>query len=569
MLGVLITTAVSFILYFFVLLTLLITKKNKKATFKYGVSIFIIAFILFSIVIYAIMPAITIPNMLLSNLLVGVITTASLLVMIGEVGGYKAPQNSIIGFVFILVIVALPIVFIAGFFALDDSYESIDKEEQDQSAPLSKEDTPIAVAPESARNKMQKAMSVVPNPQFYDLGKLQVQKIDKEIVYIAPLEFTGFWKYIRGNETEGYFKISATNVNAQPEFMDSKMTYTNSSYFNDNIKRVIYNQYPHYMQSGEAQIEVDDQGKPWYVQTLYQPIKITNKPNMTDQKVAVVDPVNGELSLYRTDEAPDFIEGSISSEMAALQNEYFGNYVHGWFNSLFGKKDVRIPNESGTEKSVTPIFDETGEMYYFTDMTSPKENIDSALGYTLIHARTGTLTYYNGDINNGIMDSEGAKQIVNKEFPEKNWEGSMPILYNIDGNPTWVVNVLDPNGLFKHYAYIDASDSDFVVFGDTAEGTLDAYRIALQQDPGRVESTEDVEAEPRSGVVSRVLVITNETSQVVQFLLDGEETIYTLNASNQPLAVFLQEGDEVIMQVKVRNEQTANVEEMSIKGLTE
>ncbi|WP_117169244.1 DUF2304 domain-containing protein [Paraliobacillus sediminis] len=569
MLGVLITTAISFILYLFVLLTILITKKNKKATFKYGVSIFIIGFILFSIVIYAIMPAITIPNMLLSNLLVGVITTASLLVMIGEVGGYKAPQNSIIGFVFILVIVALPIVFIAGFFALDDSYESIDKEEQDQSEPLSKEDTPIAVAPESARNKMQKAMSVVPNPQFYDLGKLQVQKIDEEIVYIAPLEFTGFWKYIRGNETEGYFKISATNVNAQPEFMDSKMTYTNSSYFNDNVKRVIYNQYPHYMQSGEAQIEVDDQGKPWYVQTLYQPIKITNKPNMTDQKVAVVDPVNGEVSLYRTNDAPDFIEGSISSEMAALQNEYFGNYVHGWFNSLFGKKDVRIPNDSGTEKSVTPIFDETGEMYYFTDMTSPKENIDSALGYTLIHARTGTLTYYNGDINNAIMDSEGAKQIVNKEFPEKNWEGSMPILYNIDGNPTWIVNVLDPNGLFKHYAYIDASDSDFVVFGDTAEGTLDAYRIALQQDPGRVESTEDVEAEPRSGVVSRVLVITNETSQVVQFLLEGEETIYRLNASNQPLAVFLQEGDEVIMQVKVRDEQTATVEEMSIEGLTE
>lgn len=569
MLGVLITTAVSFILYLFVLLTLLITKKNKKATFKYGVSIFLIGYILFGVVIYAILPAITIPNMLISNLLVGVITTATLLVMTGAVGNYRAPQNSIIGFVFIIVIVALPIVFIAGFFALNDSYDSIDKEEQDQSEPLSKEDTPIAVAPESARNKMQKAMSVVPNPQFYDLGKLQVQKVDEEIVYIAPLEFTGFWKYIRGNETEGYFKISATNVNAQPEFVDSKMTYTNSSYFNDNIKRVIYNQYPQYMQSGEAQIEVDDQGKPWYVQTLYKPIKITNQPNMSDQKVAVVDPVNGELSLYLTDEAPDFIEGSISSEMAALQNEYFGNYVHGWFNSLFGKKDVRIPNDSGTEKSVTPIFDENGEMYYFTDMTSPKENIDSALGYTLIHARTGTLTYYNGDINNAIMDSEGAKQIVNKEFPEKNWEGSMPILYNIDGNPTWVVNVLDPNGLFKHYAYIDASDSDFVVFGDTAEGTLDAYRIALQQDPGRAESTEDVKAEPKSGVVSRVLVVSNETSQVVQFLLEGEETIYRLNASNQPLAVFLQEGDQVMMQVKVRDEQTATVEEMSIEGLTE
>lgn len=569
MLGVLITTALSFILYIFFMLTLLFTKKKKKSTLKYGVLIFIVGFILFGAVIYLLMPAITIPNMLLMNVLVGVITTTALYAVIGAGGNYKSPQNSIIGFVFTLAIVGLVIVFVAGFFALDDSYQSIDKKEQDQSEPLSKEDTPIAVAPESARNKMQKGMSVVPNPQFYDLGKLQVQKVGEEIVYVAPLEFTGFWKYIRGNETEGYFKISATNVNAQPEFIDSKMTYTNSSYFNDNVKRVIYNQYPQFVQSGEAQIEVDDTGKPWYVQTLYKTIKITNKPNMSDLKVAVIDPVTGDLSLYNTEEAPDFIEGSVSSEMAAQQNDYFGNYVHGWFNSQFGKKDVRIPNESGTEKSVTPIFDETGEMFYFTDLTSPKENIDSALGYTLIHARTGTLTYFNGDINNGIMDSEGAKQIVNKEFPEKNWEGSMPILYNIDGNPTWVVNVLDPNGLFKHYAYIDASDSDFVVFGDTASGTLDAYRIALQQDPGRVEATEDVAVETKNGVVNRVIVISNEKSQVVQFLLEGDQTVYTISATNQPLAVFLKEGDQVTMQVKIRDQQTGMVEKMTIEGLTE
>ncbi|GAE94053.1 hypothetical protein JCM21714_3184 [Gracilibacillus boraciitolerans JCM 21714] len=186
--------------------------------------------------------------------------------------------------------------------------------------------------------------------------------------------------------------------------------------------------------------------------------------------------------------------------MATTENNYFGKYIHGWLNSVFGKRDVKIPNASGSESGVTPIFDENGgEMFYFTDLTSPKENIDSALGYTLIHARTGELTYYNGEKNNGIMDSEGAKQIVNKEFPEKRWEGYMPVLYNVDGNPTWVVNVLDPNGLHKQYAYIKANDSDFVVFGDTANQTLDAYRMALLQNPGNVGATDGVELETRSG----------------------------------------------------------------------
>ena len=35
-------------------------------------------------------------------------------------------------------------------------------------------------------------------------------------------------------------------------------------------------------------------------------------------------------------------------------------------------------------------------MYYFTDFTSPKEGVDSMLGYSLTNARTGHATYYTG-----------------------------------------------------------------------------------------------------------------------------------------------------------------------------
>lgn len=201
-------------------------------------------------------------------------------------------------------------------------------------------------------------------------------------------------------------------------------------------------------------------------------------------------------------------------------------------------------------------------------MSSPKENIDSALGYTLINARTGELVYYNGTKNNGIMDSKGAREIVNKEFPEKNWTGSMPILYNIDGHPTWVVNVLDPNGLFKHYAYIKAADSDFVVFGDTAKETLDEYRLALRQDPSNIESSDAAELEKRNGVIDRVVVTNGESGQVVQFLLIGDKTLYTFQASKEPLAVFLQRGDRVTLDASILDENAALVEGITIEGLT-
>lgn len=570
MTGILTTTILSFILYFVISIFILIKNKKGSTTIKGIVITFIILFILTAAIVYFVLPAITIPNMVVLNLIVGFIGMIILYAFTVTKPFSKESTlfDTITAGIVIAAVIAFLVFLVLGINALNDSHESIAKSEVDEAKPLDTDATPIVVSPEFARNKVQKAMSVVPNTQFYDLGKLQVQKVGDDIVFVAPVEFTSIWRYFSGKETEGYFTISATNVNAQPEFINSKMKYTNSSYFNKNINRVIYGVYPNYIQSGEAQIEVDEEGKPWYVQTLYQPIGLTNKPDMSELKVAVVDPVTSDVSLYPVAEAPAFVDGPISSEIASDENNYFGKYVHGWINSLFGKKDVKIPNESGTESNVTPIFDENGNMHYFTDMSSPKENIDSALGYTLINARTGELVYYNGSKNSGIMDSKGAREIVNKEFPEKNWTGSMPVLYNIDGHPTWVVNVLDPNGLFKHYAYIKAADSDFVVFGDTAKQTLAAYRLALAQDPGNVESTGETALDKRDGVIDRVVVTTQETGQLIQFLLIGDKTIYNVNSSKAPLAVFLQRGDNVELEANILNNGTAIVESIEIEGLS-
>lgn len=568
MTGILTTTILSFILY--VILAGIMIVKNRKGTFEYALLIFILLFIFGGIINYIALIPITVPNMVIANIVMAIVGIFLLYGITSakakkeKMGSYEA----VLGLIIVLGILAIPTVFVLGIFTLDDSYQSIEKQDVGEAKPLNKDKTPIAVSPEFARNKVQKSMSVVPDTQFYDLGKLQVQKVDGDIVFVAPVEFTGFWKYFRGKETAGYFTISATNVNAQPSFHDSKMKYTNSSYFSHNVERTIYAKFPSYIQSGEAQIEVNDDGKPWYVQTIYKPIGLTNKPDMKDMKVAVVDPETGETKSYKIDDAPDFIDGSFSSEMATTVNNYFGKYVHGWFNSLFGKQDVKIPNVSGTENSVTPIFNENGDMFYFTDMASPKENIDSALGYTLINARTGELSYYNSKKNSGIMDSKGAKEIVNKEYPEKKWTGSMPILYNIDGNPTWVVNVLDPNGLFKKYAYIKASDSDFVVFGDTASETLESFRLALAQDPSNVESTEKSALKEINGEVDRALVTTQKAGQVIQFLLKGDKTIYTVNAGKAPLALFLQKGDKVKIKANLRDNGTGIVDTIEIEGLT-
>ena len=100
---------------------------------------------------------------------------------------------------------------------------------------------------------------------------------------------------------------------------------------------------------------------------------------------------------------------------------------------------------------MSPIFDEDGKMYYFTDFTSPKEGVDSMLGYSLTDARTGKATYYTGNLEESYMDSQGALDIIEKKFIEKKWHGEMPVLYNFYGEASWLTPVLDSNGFLQNY----------------------------------------------------------------------------------------------------------------------
>ena len=122
---------------------------------------------------------------------------------------------------------------------------------------------------------MKKAFGQVPNTSYYELGNLQIQKVDGEYVYIAPVEFSGFFKWWNADVTPGYFTISATDSSANPKFMKADMAYTPSSYFNKNIERHIRMQFPELIFYGDVQLEIDDEGKPYYIRSygdLFLPV---------------------------------------------------------------------------------------------------------------------------------------------------------------------------------------------------------------------------------------------------------------------------------------------------------
>ena len=251
----------------------------------------------------------------------------------------------------------------------------------------------------------------------------------------------------------------------------------------------------------------------------------------------------------------------------SLQNSYFGNYVHGYWNTIFGKKDIKIPSDEGVEANVSPVFDENGEMYYFTDFTSPKEGVDSMLGYSLTNARTGQGTYYTGNSDESYMDSEGALQVVEKKFVEKKWSGSMPLLYNFYGETSWLVPVLDSNGFLQNYYIVSAANPEIAVTATTPNEALRQYKNVLSRTgTSTVNGNSTKEEKQGEGTVLRVYKETAGDFTNVTFLLD-DETNYTVSSEVAPLAVYLQEGDKVKFTYLATSEVFQQVKELTITTL--
>ena len=393
---------------------------------------------------------------------------------------------------------------------------------------------------------------------------MQIQKVNGQFVYIAPVEFSGFFKWFKGEETPGYFTLSATDSSANPKFVQSGMKYTPSSYFQKNLERHIRLNYPRNIFYGDVQLEIDDDGKPYYIRTYGSFVSARN--GFKAEGIVLVDPSTGKTEAYDLESAPEFLDGSVSPEAVSLQNSYYGNFVHGFWNSLFGKSDVKLPSDEGTEANVSPIFDEDGLMYYFTDFTSPKEGVDSMLGYSLTNSRTGKATFYTGNLEESYMDSRGALEIIDKKFIEKKWNGEMPVLYNFYGEASWLTPVLDSNGFLQNYFIVSAANPEISSYAETPNDALKKYKVALQRQGSSLDGTSKAEERETSGDVLRVYKERVGDYTVVSFLLNNQQN-YTVSSEGNPLAIYLESGDKVTITYLDSGEDFLPVKKLTIDNI--
>lgn len=412
----------------------------------------------------------------------------------------------------------------------------------------------VTVPYHAAVDKGQKVSGKIPNPTYFQVGDFSIQKIDNELFWVAPIEYSSIFKALKGEPIPGYIKVSAENIQANPEVVTGyEMVYTPSAFFGKDLMRHVRNAYPDLIFS-KPNFEPDDEGKPYYVVSYGN--YVHNRAGYEIEGVILVDPQNGEMKKYAIDEVPEFVDEVIDVRTAYKYNIYYGKYESGFLNAWTTQQGVHVP----TSEDLVGVFGVDNEMYWFIDQKTKNTGEKSMVGYTLLNARTGELTYYTH--SNGFLNGDAAVQTVNDTLKANQWVGHSPVIYNIYGEETWVVPVLDENNLYRELAIIHA-ESGKLVHHENKQVAFNKYKeLIANLGKGEIDPTDESALESITGKVLRKEIITKETT-TVKIMIEGSENIFSISEKTSPYAIFIEKGDVVTIKYIDTEEVTLSAIEFS------
>ncbi len=351
-------------------------------------------------------------------------------------------------------------------------------------------------------------------------------------VRIATLRYMDLIKWFT-NRSEGlpaYLIIDMVTQNVELVRLEEGIKYTTEEHFGRNLYRHLRFHYPTYMFS-QPVMEINEEGVPYWI--CPRLVKTIGLFGGTDVKGAVlVNAINGECQYY--EEVPPWVDNLYSAGLIMQQYDYYGMYHNGFFNSLFGQRDVTVTTEGYNYLALGD------DVWAYTGVTSTGGD-QSNIGFLLTNQRTKESHFYScaGATEYSAMDSaEG-------ELQHLKYVATFPLLLNTGGQPTYFMAMKDNAQLVKKYAMVNVQQYQIVATGDTVAECEQNYLAMLSQNgivdgSAALSGTESVE-----GTVAEIRSAVLNGNSVYFIRLIGSSAFYSISAADAPLTVILSEGDQV------------------------
>lgn len=380
----------------------------------------------------------------------------------------------------------------------------------------------------------------------YEIGDYTIQKYQDELVWVAPLEFSGFWRWRKAQTSPAYILISAENPADPGKVVEGlQMAYMESAYFGHDLERHVYSQGYQFRGVTDFTFEIDDGGHPWFTATLYTPTIFWSGDRVDG--ILLVDPETGKVEEKIGEDVPSWVDREVPCSLAISRLTWWGEYVHGFWNGLpFGANlDVNVPtSDTMRKRDVQLVWDAQGNATWFTGFTSVQSTDQSLVGIALMDSRTGFTHYYPAS----GPDEQGVIRAVNAAVSNfQGYRGVEPIPYNIYGELTWVVPVLSQDGIIQKIAIVRGSNG-MVALGADKHAALAEYRKMLQDSGSVIDPSPTGEDQIATGTIHRISpVVVNGETVFYLTLNDEDRTIFTGTVSVSPELAISREGEQVLI----------------------
>lgn len=462
----------------------------------------------------------------------------------GDRTSKSAKNNFLIAGVLLVVIIIIPFFVTSPIFRASSYKDLLGKVEEsvftEDVSPVSVDKIRI-VDKDMAIKLGEKKLGEIPAiGSISKVGDYSIQSVKGELYWIAPLVHRDIIKWITNLEgTNGYIMVSASDPQdvrlvQNLDGKQLKIVYQEEAYFLQDLHRHVYLNGGMKYGMTDFNFEIDDNGKPYWVVTLYEHAVGYGGSNAVG--TAIVDAQSGDVKIYSIKDTPKWVDRIQPESFIVDQINNWGLYVNGFLNSVISEEGVLLPSE-GTSL----VYGKDGKSYWYTGITSAGAD-ESTVGFMLVDSRTKESKLY---MQTGATET-AAMTTAEGKVQEKNYKATFPVMYNILGKPTYVLGLKDKADLVKMVAFVSVEDYSIIGMGDTKEDAYKNYKEALESKGNDIDFNTSENLQKVEGTVSRINqdVKSGNTTYYIT-LKNNKELIFTGTSkisSELPLTMV---GDKV------------------------
>ncbi len=348
---------------------------------------------------------------------------------------------------------------------------------------------------------------------------------------VSPLFYNDFFKYL-WNFRDGIQYYVSVDMNTQEGDLvklDEAIMYSNSDYLMRDFDRHLRFQYP-FALFGETNFEIDDNGKAWYVTPkLTKRIALFSAPDT--QGIYLTDAHTGESTYYDKADIPEWVDRAYPAENILDQLNWHGRFVNGFWNSIFGQRNVTSTTEGYNYISIGT------DLHLITGVTSVRSDT-SNLGFYYVNLRTKEATFYPQPSATEYAAMSSARGKVQ----EKRYDPTFPVILNIQGRPVYFMSLKDQSLTAKMFALVDAEQFTNVVVGDTVPQVMAKY---YETNPNK-DGPDEIEGEFTELTLTHTAGMVEDGNTVFYFQVKEDPKVYRADPETLgPVIAFLEPGQKI------------------------